>query len=94
MDAIGDFAHNYPTLFLILLAYVGLSGLVGLTVVRPPLARWWNSQFILVSGPGLADVLLRQLGYRLAFELCVFAIACIYGSLGGWIYVLSRQRNT
>lgn len=78
----------------ILLTYVGLSGLVALTVVRPPFARWWNSQLILVSGSGLTDVLLRRLGYRIAFELFVFAMACIYGSLGGWVYVLLRLKNT
>ena len=33
---------------------------------------------------------MKQVFYRLGFELFVFALSCAFGALGGWIFALYR----
>jgi|CXWL01.1.fsa_nt_gi hypothetical protein len=73
-----------------LTGYVLFSGILGLAIVRPPLIRWYKSQTFLIGGKGPVDILLKQVGYRLGFEIFVYALSCIVGAAGGWIYVLLR----
>jgi len=66
---------------------------MGLALVRPPLMRWYKSQGFLIFGSSIVDILLKQVSYRVGFELFIFALACVVGSLGGSIIVLLRLIN-
>ena len=70
--------------------YAPIAGLISLPVVRPPFAKWYNSSRWLIFGRGPVDILLKQVFYRLGFELFVFALSCAFGALGGWIIALYR----
>ncbi len=87
-----EWIDAHPNLALTLLAYVLLAGLISWPMVRRPLARWWSGLFIATYGPSLLDNLVRLLLYRLGFELFVFALACVFGALGGWLIVLSKMK--
>ena len=68
--------------------YAAIAGLICLPIVRPPFARWYRSGFWLVSGRGPVDILLKQIFYRLGYELFVLALSCAFGAVGGWIIAL------
>jgi hypothetical protein len=53
--------------------------------VRPPFARWYRSNLWIVSGNGPVDILLKQIVYRVGFELFILAVSCGLGAIGWWI---------
>jgi hypothetical protein len=75
----------------ILVAYAFVAGLITLPLVRPPLIEWYSSSTWIIFGNGPIDILFRQIGFRLSFELFTFGISCVIGSLGGAIYVIGRR---
>lgn len=77
----------------IILIYVLIAGFISLRIVRPPFINWYKSSIFIISGKNPIDILLREIGYRILFELFVFAISCLVGSLGLWILAL-RKKNT
>jgi len=93
MDDLKQFSADHTAIAIALLVYIGLSGLICWPLVRRPLARWWNSQFILIGGSGVIDLLGKKFAYWVGFELVVFIISCIVGSLGGWIYVVLKSKT-
>ncbi|WP_156898281.1 hypothetical protein [Methylocapsa acidiphila] len=62
-----------------------------LPIVRRPLMHWYNSQMWIISGTGPVDILLKQIGFRLTFELFIFGIACVFGALGGWLLTIRKN---
>lgn len=84
-------SDEVPIWMFILAAYAFVAGLITLPLVRPPLIEWYESSTWLIFGSGPIDILFRQIGFRLSFELFVFGISCAIGSLGGAIYVISRR---
>ncbi len=88
-----DTYNRHPTFYNWLAGYILVSGLFALLLVRPPLMRWYRSQIWLVTGTGPVDILFRQIGFRVGFELFIYAIACLVGSLGGWLFVFLRGRG-
>jgi hypothetical protein len=70
---------------IVLEIYAAVAGLICLPIVRPPFARWYRSGFWIISGAGPVEILLKQVFYRLGYELFVFALSCIVGVFGGWI---------
>lgn len=83
----------HPYLFWSIVIYVLVSGLMLFADVRRPLIRWYQSQTWFVTGSGVIDILLKQIGYRFSVELFAFGVACVLGSLGGNIYVINRARK-
>jgi len=77
-------------LTIIVAIYAVIAGLICLPLVRPPLAKWYRSGFWFIGGSGPVEILLKQVGYRLGFELFIFALSCVFGALGGWIFALYR----
>jgi hypothetical protein len=84
-------SDGVPLWVFILAAYVFVCGLIALPLVRPPLMEWYRSSDWFIFGTGPVDILLRQVGFRLGFELFIFGISCVIGSLGGAIYAVSRR---
>ena len=80
-----------PTWMFVAVAYAFVAGLIALPLVRPPLIEWYRSSTWFIFGSGPVDILLRQIGFRLSFELFIFGISCVIGSLGGAIYVIARR---
>ncbi len=74
----------------VLVIYAGIAGLITLPMVRPPFINWYKSSSFFVFGRNPVDILLKQVGYRLGFELFVYAIACVGGGLGLWIISVRR----
>ncbi|MGA9796690.1 MAG: hypothetical protein WBQ17_14285 [Rhizomicrobium sp.] len=68
--------------------YAAIAGLICLPIVRPPFAKWYRSSFWLISGSGPVEILLKQVFYRLGYELFVFGLSCAFGAVGGWIIAL------
>lgn len=68
--------------------YALVSGIVTLRLVRPPLIGWYSSSVWFIRGSGPVDILFRQIGMRISFEVFILVLSCIFGSLGGWILVL------
>ena len=85
--------QSHPVFFWLLVAYVIVSGLMLFADIRRPIVRWYQSQTWFVSGTGVIDILLKQIGYRFSVELLAFGIACVVGALGGNIYVIQRARK-
>jgi hypothetical protein len=71
------------------LGYVLVSGLVMWPFIRP----WFNGTFIFVWGRSFVENFFKLIFYRLMFEVLVFAVACVLGALGGWIYAFSKIRS-
>lgn len=88
-----DTYRRHPTFYNWLAGYVLVSGLFGLALVRPPLIRWYRSQFWFVRGTGPVDILLKQIWFRLGFELFTYVLACAVGAVGGWLFVFLRRRT-
>lgn len=89
-----DLIDAHPTLYLALLIYILLAGLISWPLVRRPMIRWWKGLFIATYGPSLIENMLRLFLYRIGFELFVFAVACVVGALGGWIFVVRKITST
>lgn len=79
-------------LVFVFILYTGIAGMMTLQVVRPPLMKWYNSQGWLIRGTGPVDILLKQVGYRLSFEVFIFDLACAFGSVGGWYLVMRKNK--
>lgn len=79
---------NLPTI--VLEIYAAIAGLTCLPIVRPPFARWYRSVFWLIPGRGPVEILMKQIGYKLGFELFIFAVSCIFGAIGGWVFALYK----
>jgi uncharacterized protein len=88
-----DTYRRHPTFYNWLAGYILVSGIFGLALVRPPLIRWYRSQFWFVRGAGPVDILLKQIWFRLGFELFTYALACLVGAFGGWLFVFLRRRG-
>ena len=82
-----------PWIGRILLAYFMLAGLALLPLVRPPLIGWYQNQAWLIFGSGPVDIFLRQIGFRLGFELFIYGVSCLVGALGGWLFYVFRYRH-
>ncbi len=63
--------------------YVVLSGLLALTFVRPWMIKWYKNQVFMVNVRNAEEAFIGHLGRRLFFELFIFAVACVLGSVGG-----------
>jgi len=88
MSDLQQFYADHTAIAIALLIYVGLAGLICWPLVRRPFARWWQSEFIrFFSGSGMINF------YWVTFELIVFIISCVVGSLGGWIFVILKAKN-
>jgi hypothetical protein len=87
-------AQAHPIVFWTIIAYVFVAGLVFWPVVRRPLMNWYRSGMFFISGKSPVDILLKQVGYRLGFEAFIFALSCVFGALGGWVFVLSRGNES
>jgi hypothetical protein len=53
--------------------------------------QWYKSQLWILSGTGPVDILLKQIGFRLTFELFIFGVACVFGALGGWLLTIRKN---
>lgn len=87
------FVDEHPYLFWSIIAYIVISGLLLYATIRRPIIGWYSRQVWLVSGEGVIDIMLKQIGMRLTVELLAFLIACVLGSLGGNIYVIRKARR-
>jgi uncharacterized protein len=92
-DNIESYYGRHPLFVKGLAAYVLIAGLLGLAVVRPPLIDWYRSQIWIMGGSGPVDILFKQIGFRLSFEFFTYALACVFGALGGWLLVVFRPRG-
>jgi uncharacterized protein len=92
-ERLEDTYRRHPTFYNWFAGYVLVSGLFGLALVRPPLIRWYRSQFWFVRGAGPVDILLKQIWFRLGFELFTYVLACAVGAVGGWLFIFLRHRG-
>jgi hypothetical protein len=72
--------------------YATIAGLIRLPIIRPPFARWYRSGFWIIIGAGPVEILLKQVFYRLGYEMFVFALSCAFGAVGGWVLALLLYR--
>jgi uncharacterized protein len=89
----GGFYDAHPVVLISMLIYVAVTGLICLTVVRPPLIRWYRSQWWFIRGTGPVDILFKQIGFRLSFEFFIYGLSCVFGALGGFLWVILRKRR-
>jgi uncharacterized protein len=84
-------AFEISPLAILFLVYVFVAGVVTWRSVR----RWnlWNGIFIGAWGSSFIENLIRLILYRIGFELFIFGMACIFGALGGWIFVVLKVVN-
>ena len=78
---------------IVLWIYVLIAGFITWSTVRRPLINWYRSSVWLVSGKGPIDILLKQVGYRLTFELFIFGLACAFGAFGGWLKIFIKKSS-
>lgn len=55
--------------------------------------KWYSSQVFFVSGKGPVDILFKQIVMRLGWETFIFALSCLVGALGGWVYILLTKKK-
>jgi hypothetical protein len=84
---------SHPVIAICLLTYVVVTGFIGLSVVRPPLIGWYRSQWWFIRGTGPVDILFKQIGFRLGFEFFIYGVSCVFGALGGFLWVVLRKRK-
>jgi hypothetical protein len=73
-----------------LLLYFLASGLIMWPLVRP----WFNGMYIFAWGRSFVENFFRLIWYRLLFEILVFIVSCVIGSLGGWIYAVRKYKSS
>ncbi|MBE2192084.1 MAG: peptidoglycan-binding protein [Alphaproteobacteria bacterium] len=82
------------TYTIILICYIVVSGVLVWPYIHPPLAHWYNSQLWIMTGSNPIEIFFRQIGFRLMWEVFVFAMACFLGSIGGnLIAFIKRSRK-
>ena len=87
-DATSPFQLTHPernTAFMWIVS--GIAGLLDLFLFRPPLMGWYKRQYWFVRGRGPVDILFKQVGYRLGFELFIFSIPFILIYVGA-VYLM------
>ena len=71
--------------------YVAWATFYGIKIVRGSLMNWYNSQAFFVAGKGPVDIFLKQIGFRIGWEIFVLFASAVVGSLGGAIYMVFIQ---
>jgi hypothetical protein len=79
-----DFPPGLMQLFL----YAVPCGLIGMFLVRPPMIGWYRSNIFITSGRGAADLLWKSIVRKIGFEMTIFFVAVVVGSLGGAVIVV------
>jgi len=69
-----------------------LGGLLDIFIVRRPLMAWYRGGWWYIRGAGPVDILLKQIWYRLGFEVFIFFISCIPILVG--IYYIMKLVNS
>jgi hypothetical protein len=75
-------------------AYVMISALLGLRIVRDPMIRWYGSQDWYTFGKSATDVFFKNVSRRIGFECLIITLSCVISPIGGWLVsILSRSKK-